>query len=59
MPYKQGYSTKTVGTGGSKTPMSVMGSQGAPASIKPSFNKSKSVGHKPFPESKRQSKRAY
>ena len=36
MPYKMEYNSKTVGKGGSKTPASVMGSQGSPAKITPS-----------------------
>lgn len=48
MPYKQEYNSKTVGKGASKTPAGVMGSQGSPAKIPQSFNKSKSTGYRSF-----------
>lgn len=41
MPYKKDYTMHTVKKGGSRTPMSVMGSQGSPAKIPASPSSSK------------------
>ncbi len=56
MPYKKDYNMKTMGKAPQKTPVSVMGSQGKPASIPVSFNKPTPTKMSRFPESKRQSK---
>jgi hypothetical protein len=52
MPYKKDYNSKTVGTGASRTPANVMGSQGSPANIPVSYNVSKPTKSTPFPEGK-------
>lgn len=48
MPYKKDYSMKTVKMGNTRTPASVMGSQGKPAKIKPHHFMSKPTGMKKF-----------
>lgn len=49
MPYKKSYSKGNVAKGGSRTPISVMGGQGKPATIKVDHYKSKPTMTKPFP----------
>lgn len=58
MPHKKGYTMKTIGKAPSKTPVSVMGSQGKPANIPVSFNKPMPTKMSRFPESTRKSKPA-
>lgn len=50
MPYKQDYNRKTVKGGASRTPKTVMGGQGKPATIPTNFNKSKKTKHTKFPQ---------
>lgn len=50
MPKGKEYKMGTVGTGASKIPASVMGSQGKPAKIPVSYNKTKATKHTKFPE---------
>lgn len=47
MPYKKNYNRSTVGTGDSRTPSSVMGSQGGSAKIPTSHFQNKSTKHTP------------
>lgn len=49
MPKGKNYKMGTVGKGGSRTPTSVMGSQGTPAKIPTNFNKTKPTKHSKFP----------
>lgn len=51
MPKGKEYKAGSVGTGGSKTPASVMGSQGSSANIPVSQNQSKSTKRSSFPGS--------
>lgn len=49
MPKGKDYKMGTVGKGASRTPMSVMGSQGSPAKIPVSVNKTKATKKSKFP----------
>ena len=49
MPYKREYKMGAIKKGGSKTPSSVMGSQGTSANIPTSHFKNKPTKHTKFP----------
>lgn len=49
MPYKKSYSKGNVAKGGSRTPVSVMGGQGKPVTIKVSHHKSMPTKMEKFP----------
>lgn len=49
MPYKKAYTQKNVKTGNTRTPASVMGSQGHPAPLKLDHFHNRATGSTPFP----------